>query len=151
MSRTMTVTALAVTAVLAAAGPVAAKPTAYSGKAKGGSKITFKLSKGKMRSIKGVIPASCFTTSGVAKTSGGELFAPPGAVRIGREVKSKAKQHPALALYPVTKTYTVDARRTGRRISGKLGVSFSYVDFGGYYGYTLVNCFGSTTFSASPR
>lgn len=144
-------TAVLATALAFAAAPAAAKqkPVNYSGATSGGAPVTFKLAKGKVRGLLTSVFVSC-STGPSSSVKGGVETVEVGAVKVGPEVKITAKDYSPLAWQDVTKTYTVQASRSGKRITGKLGVSFSYFIPDLYYPRTYF-CFGSTDFSAKAR
>lgn len=142
--------ALAAAAFLAVAVPAAsAAPVRYAGKTDGGSKISFQVSGGKLRSVKTMVPTSCVSAQGGTPRAGLDLFEPPGGFALGRSVKRTAeKQDTAMAYYDVTKHYTVSTRRSGKAIKGALAVNWSWVDASVPKIYT---CVGNASFSAKPR
>lgn len=134
-----------------AAAPAAAKPkqVAYKGATSGGAPVTFKLAKGKVKGLVTSVFVSCSTgTSGSVK--GGVETVEIRAVKVGPEVKITAEDYSPLAWQDVTKTYTVKAARSGKRITGSLGVSFSYFIPDLYYPRTYF-CFGTTDFTAKAK
>jgi hypothetical protein len=142
--------ALAAIALLVVAVPSAqAAPVRYAGKTDGGSKITFQVSNGKLRSLETMVPTSCVSAQGGTPRAGLDLFQPPGGFRLGRKVKRSAeKQDTAMTYYDVTKNYTVTTRRSGKAIKGELAVNWSWVDVSVPKIYT---CLGNASFSAKPR
>ena len=139
------------TALLVAAAPAAAKQkqVAYSGTTSGGNTVTFKLAKGKIRSLVTGVYVSCSTGTS-ASVKGGIETVELGGAKVGPEVKVTAKDYSPLAWQEVTKTYTVKASRSGKRITGSLGVSFSYFIPDLYYPRTYY-CHGTTDFSGKAR
>jgi hypothetical protein len=153
MTRKITATAAVLATGLAvAAAPAAAKqkPVAYSGTTSGGAKVTFKLAKGKMKRLRSSIFVSCSTGTSSSVRGGVEDFEPPAPVRLGGEYKRSVKQYTPLAYQDVTKTYTIQASRSGKRITGKLGLSFSYF-IPDLWNPRTYYCWGTGTFSAKPR
>ena len=145
-------TALALTALVAA--PAAAEAASYKGKTKGGSSITFKLSGKRISKINTVVPTLCVETTGSGLSrAGAELFQPPGKFKLGKTTKRKALQPAAMnGGTKATKNYTVSAKRSGGKVTGKLKVNFSFLrlDLFRRLPYTYI-CSGSTTFSAKAR
>jgi hypothetical protein len=144
----MRTTALTIAALCLLTAPAAqAKPVAYTGKTKEGSKISFVLSGGKVSRIRTLIPTSCASAQGGDPKAGLDVFQPPGGFILGRSVKRKAeKQDTAMTYYDVTKNYTVTIRRADGRISGELAVNWSWVDVSVPKIYT---CLGNARFSAT--
>lgn len=150
----ITVIAVAVTASLGLAGQAVAKPVAYSGKTSGGNPITFERSGNAVKGVSAYIPTTCVPAwPGYSPRSGDELFAPPGRLGLGREVRKTALQDTALHHGEVTKNYRFDARRrAGGAITGRLHVNFSFQTLGYTTTYVLVGyvCQGDATFKARP-
>ncbi|MCO5316638.1 MAG: hypothetical protein M9938_10845 [Solirubrobacterales bacterium] len=136
---------------MAFTGIGAAGASPYRGKTKGGTAITFNLVGSKLKNIRTMVPTICVeTTGGYSSRAGAELFQPRKAT-LGRKVKSKALQPSAMNhATKVTKNYTVEAHRSGRRIKGKLSLSFSFVILD-LYGAKILICNGTTGFTAKPR
>jgi hypothetical protein len=152
MSRKISATAAVLAVGLAvAAAPAAAKQkqVAYSGTTSGGNTVTFKLAKGKIKSLVTGVYVSCSTGTS-ATVKGGLETVEAAPVKLGPEVKVTAKDYSPLAWQDVTKTYTIDADRSGKRITGSLGVSFSYFIPDLYYPRTYY-CYGTTDFSAKAK
>ncbi len=144
--------ATAIILILVALGSASpASATKYAGKTKGGSSISFKLNGSKLKAIKTVVPTICIETTGTyGSRAGGEIFRPPKG-QLGKKVKSKALQPAAMNQgIKATKSYTVEARRSGKRIKGKLRLSYSFL-IPDLYGSKVFICSGSTSFSATPR
>ncbi len=72
------------------------------------------------------------------------------SVEVGPEFKGTAKQYSPVAWQDVTKYHTVNATRSGKRITGQLELAFSYFVPDLCYPRTYF-CFGSADFSAGPR
>lgn len=144
--------AVLATGLVVAAAPAAAKPkaVAYSGSTSGGAQISFKLAKGKMKGLVSSLYVSCSTGTSQTVKGGVETVEPEAPVRLGPEQKSTVKQYTPLAYQDVTKTYTIQASRSGKRITGELGLSFSYFIPDLYYPRTYY-CYGTADFSARPR
>jgi hypothetical protein len=152
MSRKITATvAVLATGLAVAAAPAAAKQkqVAYSGNTSGGTAITFKVAKGKIKGLVTGVYVSCSTGTS-ATVKGGVETVEVGGVKVGPEVKTTAMDYSPLAWQDVTKTYTVKASRSGKRITGSLGVSFSYFIPDLYYPRTYY-CYGTTDFTAKAK
>ncbi len=137
--------------VIAGAGASPAAAASFKGKTKGGSTVSFKLKGSKLKGIKTIVPAICLETGGsYSSRAGGELFQPPKAT-LGKKVKSSALQ-PAIMnqAAKATKNYTVEARRSGRKIKGKFSLNYSFL-VPDLYQTRIFICSGSTTFTARPR
>ena len=150
MKRKLTATAAVLAAgLVVAAAPAAAKPkaVAYSGATTGGAKITFKLAKGKMKRLVSSVYVSCSTGTSSTVKGGVETFEPGAPVKVGPEFKRTTKQYTPLAWQDVTKYYTIKAARTGKRITGKLSLAFSYFIPDLYYPRTYY-CMGTADFTA---
>ena len=151
----ITAIAVAVTASFGLAGEAVAKPVAYSGTTSGGNPITFERSANSVKRVSGYIPATCVPSfPGNPTRAGDELFAPPGRLALGREVrKTAAGQDAALHYSEVTKNYRFSARKRARGvITGRLHVNFSYQTVGYSSTFILVGyiCQGDATFKARP-
>jgi hypothetical protein len=126
--------------------------TPYKGKTKGGNAVTFNLAGTAANGIRTLVPTICLETTGnYSSRAGGELFQPAKTARIGRTVKSKALQPAALNMgIKATKNYEVKLRRSGKVVSGKLSLNFSFL-VPDLYGASIFICSGTTTFTARPR
>jgi hypothetical protein len=149
------ITALAALGLLAAAAPAAeARTVAYKGKTSGGSTITLKRSGKKVSRLRTVVPTTCVETTGSGLSRAGvELYRPPGRARLGKPRRVKALQPAAMnSGIKATKTYRISLRRSGRKVKGRLRVSFSFLrpDLFRSLPYIYL-CTGSTRFSAKPR
>jgi len=140
---------LAAIAAVGLTAPAAAAP--YKGKTEGGSTIRFDRRGNQLKGMRTVVPTVCLeTTGGYDSRAGGEIFRPPRAV-LGRKVKSKALQPAAMNRgIEATKSYTVEAKRAGKRVKGRLSLSYSFL-IPDLYGSKVYVCSGSTTFTAGPR
>jgi quercetin dioxygenase-like cupin family protein len=142
--------ALAAVLSIVAAAPVADAAT-YKGKTEGGGRISFNVSGKKISRVNGAVPMVCLETMGSYQSSAGaELYQPPGAFRLGRTAQVKAFQPAAMNQgIDATKTYTFHARRSGRRVTGKLRLSFSFLRPGpSIYQSYIYMCSSSVSFSA---
>jgi hypothetical protein len=104
--------------------------------------------------VSAYLPATCVATyPGYAPRSGSELYAPPGRMSLGREVRKTTLQETALHHADVTKNYRFDARkRAGGAIAGRLHVNFSFQTLGYSSTFILVGyiCRADATFTARP-
>lgn len=152
MTKVMTTTVLALLAL--AFGAASAQGAAYAGKTRDGSSIRLKVVGSRVSAIKTSVPASCVETTGsFATRAGAELFQPPGSFALGRAGRARALQPAAMnGGIRATKSYTVEVRRAGAKLTGTLRVSFSFLRPGVdvYHSYVFV-CTGSTRFSLAAR
>src|SRR4051812_33098497 len=134
-----TIATLALAGLLVGAGAAEAKPVVYKGKVTGGYKISFKRSGGKISKINTGFATVCLPTSSFyGSNTGVDRFTPPGTYGLGKTVKRHKLQKTAMWHSKVTKYYTVTARKRGRKIKGKLEMSFSYgLPTMDYYGVHL--------------
>jgi hypothetical protein len=150
-----TCTALAVIAVLGAAGTADAKPVRYEGRTDGGQPMAFTVKGSTVSRMDGTIPTTCVPVGGGTPRAGAELFAPPGSFRIGRTRTVAVLQDPAMHYADVTKHYRVKLdRRRGGGFRAILHVNFSFNTVGyGSSGPYLEGwvCQGDDTFTASRR
>jgi hypothetical protein len=140
--------------LLALPGASVAEAVTYKGKTSGGSTITLKRSGNSIRSIRTVVPTICTETTGSGLSrAGAELFRPPGRTTLGRTRKVKALQPAALNNgSKATKNYTLRVTRSGRRVKGKLRLSYSFLRLDLFRSMPYVYiCSGSATFVARPR
>ncbi len=146
----ITFTALFLVWFMFAADVAGAAP--YKGKTKGGNSVTFNLSGQQARQIRTLVPTICLETTGnYSSRAGGELFQPVAPARLGRTVKSRALQPAALNMgIKATKNYEVRIQKSGRVVSGKLSLNFSFL-VPDLYGARIFICSGTTTFTARPR
>jgi hypothetical protein len=149
MNRINAIAIAAATLVTVAAPAAHAAPVRYAGKTDEGSKVSFVVSHGKLRSLETMVPTSCVSAQGGTPRAGLDLFEPPGGFALGRTIKRTVeKQDTAMTYYDVTKNYTVTTRRSGKTIKGELAVNWSWVDVSVPKLYT---CVGNARFSAKPR
>ena len=138
--------------LLAATPAASAATTTYKGRTRSGTKISFRVSGGSISKIRTLVPTVCVSTRSSGTKAGAENFWPSAGLRfrVGKAVKKTAsKQSSAMAPgHSVTKTYTVSSKKKGRKISGKLRLSFSWFvpDLYGYW--TTYVCTGVTSFTA---
>jgi hypothetical protein len=152
---TLMTAALAVATALALGAPAAAsaKPVSYAGETSGGFPITFKRVGGAVKNVQALLPTSCVPAGEGTPTAGDEIYAPPGSLALGREVRTSALQDAAMHYDDVTKNYrfTASKRRSGT-IAGRLHVNFSFqtVVFGAEPRLLGWVCQGDATFNAKP-
>jgi hypothetical protein len=120
--------------------------TNYSGKTRGGDKITF-ANRGKSLSlIETRVPVICGSGQGGVPRGSATSFSPPFSVAFranGREDQVKVADGSSPTTY-----YTVQASKHGKKISGKLRMSWSLLSSDAFGGYKVLICQGTTTFSA---
>ena len=139
------ITALALGALLLGAVPASAKPVAYKGKTKEGTKISFVLSKGWVDQIKARVPTSCVSAQGGNPRVTIDLWQPPYKWRLGRKARVTVEQP-----WP-TRHYTFSSRKRGKKIVGKLALSYSQTMPHSWGGFKLETCFGTATYIARAR
>lgn len=132
--------ALGAVALALAAVPAEAATKKYVGETKGGTKITFKQKGKKVSKLKTMI----FVNSGI------DFYEPPKAMRIGKEVKQSKLQPSAVAGWEVTKNYTVNLTRKGKKVKGKLALNFSFL-VPDLYNPKIYVCQGTTRLTAKPK
>jgi len=143
-------TALSLIAMLAVAGPAAAKPKYYSGTTDDGDRMAFTLKGKRISNIDGYIRVTCVPTSGVPRTNMTE-FAPTGSFRLGKTRKTKLTKHVDW-WGDTTFHYKVGSKKVGRnKWKVKLHLNFSYVQFslpgGGQVDQTGYVCQGDDSFT----
>ena len=145
------VTALSLIALLATAGPAAAKPPKtlhLSGTTDSGNAISFSMKGKRMSKINTSVPTVCVPTKGRPRTRT-TSFHPRGAFRLGRTRKTSTTER--IDWWgDTTFNYTVSSKKVGRRKwKVKLHVNYSYVDYtllgGGYVDQTGFVCQGDDT------
>ena len=149
-----TATTMLVVAGLLALPTASSAAVRYKGRTSGGSSITLKRSGTAIGSIRTVVPTICTETTGSGLSrAGAELFQPPGRTTLGRTRKVKALQPAAMnSGSKATKNYTIRATRSGRRIKGKLKLSFSFLRLDLFRSTPYIYlCSGTATFVARPR
>jgi hypothetical protein len=146
------VSAAAVCALLALPGAASAGSTHdpgwtnYAGKTTGGQKITFAIRGKSLSLIETHVPVICGSGQGGIPRGSETSFAPPFSVAFranGREDQVKVADGSSPTTY-----YTVQASKHGKRISGKLRMSWSLLSSDAFGGYKVLICQGTTTFSA---
>ena len=151
MKSSLTVLTLAAALGTVASPAAAVEPGHYSGKTDGGYDIAFAVKHGKVKNIRGYVPTTCVSPTGVLPRAGGELFEPRGAFRIGKVHKQTRKQQPAMHYAEVTKYYTITLKKTKRGFKAKLHVNFSYQDIDYAYSSPRLRtwiCRGDDSFTA---
>ncbi len=119
--------AIALTALLLAAAPAAAKPKPlyYDGKTVNGNSLSLTLKGKTVTDIDGFIPATCVPTHGTPMTYSSD-FKPPGGYKLGTTRKSKGTEYMSYK-GDVTKNYTVSIKKVkGRVWKADLSFNFSY-------------------------
>jgi hypothetical protein len=142
-------TALLAVPALASAGSTHDRGwTNYHGKTKGGEKITF-ANRGKWLSlIETRVPVICGSGQGGIPRGSETDFAPPFSVAFranGREDQVKVADGSSPTTY-----YTVQASKHGKKISGKLRMSWSLLSSDAFGGYKVLICQGTSNFTARP-
>jgi hypothetical protein len=149
------VTVLTLFALLAVAGPAAAKPRTlhYSGETHAGLPMQFALKGNRIFGLDGYISTTCAPTKGVPVTRRIE-FDPPGSFRLGRTSKVSRTEH-ITWWGDTTFHYRISSTRIGRRWHVKLHVNYSYVQFllpgGGEVDQTGYVCQGDDKFTFKAR
>ena len=141
------ITAIALSAALAAgAGPAAAaKPIAYKGKTKEGTKISFVLAKGWVDRIRARVPTTCVSAQEGGPRVTIDLWEPPYKWRLGAKARVVVEEP-----WP-TRHYTFSSKKKGRKIVGKLVLSYSRTVPAVVSSWKIETCFGSASFVARPR
>ncbi len=142
--------ALGAVALALAAVPAEAATKKYVGETKGGTKITFKQKGKKVSKLKTMIFVNCVSLQTSTPRSGIDFYEPPKAMRIGKEVKQSKLQPSAVAGWEVTKNYTVNLTRKGKKVKGKLALNFSFL-VPDLYNPKIYVCQGTTRFTAKPK
>ncbi len=127
--------AIALTALLVAAAPAAAKPKPlyYDGKTVDGNSLSLTLKGKVVTEIEGFIPATCVPTHGTPLTYSSD-FKPPGGYKLGTTRKSSGTEYMSYK-GDVQKNYTVSIKKVkGRVWKADLSFNFSYeeVNFGSF-------------------
>lgn len=148
----ITITAIALLALLVAAAPAAAKPSQtlhYEGETDDGQEISFDLSGKRIANFDGYISTTCIPTHGVPLTFSTE-FNPPGSFVLGSTGKASNTEYMSYK-GDVTKNYTVDSKLTGKRWLVGIHVNYSYEEVTGSSGLELEQhfyiCQGDDSFS----
>jgi len=122
--------------------------TNYVGKTKEGSKISFAYRRGKIALIETMVPSTCASGQGGTPRARMTMFDPPFSVVFranGRESQKKVKEP-----WP-ERYYTITARKQGKRIKGKLRISWSMLTMGTFGGYGILTCRGDGNFNLKPQ
>lgn len=135
--------------VLKSGGPAsaaAAKKVNYAGTTKEGTEISFFTKGGWVDGIRSRVPTSCVSAQGGPPVATIDLFYPPFKYKLGTKGTGVATEP-----WP-TRHYTFESRRSGRKIKGKLSLSYSKtVPASNYYGYRILTCWGTASFTAKQR
>ena len=118
--------------------------TNYVGKTKEGSKISFAYRKGTISIISTMVPSTCASGQGGTPRARMSSFDPPQSVifRVnGRESQTKVTEP-----WP-ERYYTVTASKKGKRLVGKLRISWSLLIPGSVGGYSILTCRGDGNFN----
>lgn len=122
--------------------------TNYVGKTKEGSKISFAYRRGVISIISTMVPSTCASGQGGTPRARMTMFDPPQSVifRVnGRESQKKVKEP-----WP-ERYYTITATKKGKRIKGKLRISWSLLTSGTFGGYSILTCRGDGNFNLKPQ
>ncbi|HEY8581728.1 MAG TPA: hypothetical protein VIL49_02235 [Capillimicrobium sp.] len=150
MLRTILPLAAAAALIPATAAQGAALP--YAGETETGAEITFTVKRDRVTGLRTLVPAACANTYGSTGTDGGlEVYRPDRPLPLGGERKFVKTQPSAVSGHDVDMTYTFDAARRGKAISGKLGLSWSSTSFDVFtMTSTITTCFSTLRFDAQP-
>ncbi len=122
--------------------------TNYVGKTKEGSKISFAYRRGVISIINTMVPSTCASGRGGTPRARISFFDPPQSVTFrvnGRESQTKVTEP-----WP-ERYYTITARKKGKRIVGKLRLSWSLLIPDSIGGYSILTCRGDGNFSLKPQ
>ena len=122
--------------------------TNYVGKTKEGSKISFAYRKGTISIISTMVPSTCASGQGGTPRARMTMFDPPQSVTFrvnGRESQTKVKEP-----WP-ERYYTITASKKGKRLVGKMRVSWSMLTMGTFGGYGILTCRGDGNFNLKPQ
>jgi hypothetical protein len=136
-----TATALAIVAALAVAGPAAAKSPGYKGKTKEGTKVSFVLSGKWVDQFRASVTTTCVSAQGGNPFVTIHSWAPPYKYLLGRSAQVKYTD-------PYTTTYKISTRKAGKKIKGKLALSYSMLANNTFGGYRILTCYGTGSFTA---
>ena len=155
MKKTLMIALVAALALTMAAAPAAVakkKPFAgsFKGKTTAGTDIKLNVTKGgQVKNMTGSVFVYCASLNTTQTKGGVDLFQPTAGPKLGQTVQNSALQPSFVAGRDVTKTYTITARRAGKKsVSGDLRLSFSYFVPDLYAPKTFF-CSGTTQFTAS--
>lgn len=138
------ITTLAVASALAAPGVAAAAPPSYVGKTDQGTKVSVWKEKNGNLSLTTSMPSTCVSAQGGTPRVLPVSFDPPYAFPVGKAWKVTVKGNP-------TKNYTVQLRRKGNSLTGKLSVNYSRLTVGDFGGYRILTCQGDAKFKLRRR
>ena len=122
--------------------------TNYVGKTKEGSKISFAYRKGTISIISTMVPSTCASGQGGTPRARMTMFDPPQSVTFrvnGRESQTKVTEP-----WP-ERYYTITASKKGKRIVGKMRISWSLLTSGTFGGYSILTCRGDGNFNLKPQ
>jgi len=145
---------VAVIALLASAGPAAAKPVAYKGKTSSGHKITFTVKGGRVHDLTAGIRMSCIPIQGGGMPLGGsEIYGFRGSVPLKPHVRFKFMSKPAFHYNEVTMNHDLWLKRRGTgTISGRMRLQYSFLIPKYPIGtFSVYSCLGGATFTAKAR
>ena len=143
--RRLAVAALATALLALAPAAQAGKGTQYKGKTKEGDKISFRLDGAWLRGISTRMPTSCVSAQGGSPLVQFSSWEPPYDFRVGKTAKVKVKEP-----WP-ERHYTISTRKRGRKITGKLKISYSMLANGAWGGWRILTCYGTASFTAKAR
>jgi len=118
--------------------------TNYAGKTKEGTEISFAYRKGRIALLDTRLPSTCASGQGGTPRVRISLFDPPDSLVFkanGRESQFKVTEP-----WP-ERYYTVTARRRGKKVTGKLRLSWSLLIPDSIGGYSILTCVGTGNFS----
>ena len=144
----------AVVALLASAGPAAAKPLAFKGKTSSGHQITFAVKGARVHNLTAGIRMSCIPIQGGGMPLGGsEIFGFRGSVPLKRHVRFKFMGKPAFYYNEVTMSHDLWLKRRERRkITGRMRLQYSFLIPKYPIGtFSVYSCLGGATFKARAR
>ena len=122
--------------------------TNYVGKTKEGSKISFAYRKGVISIINTMVPSTCASGQGGTPRARMSSFDPPTSVTFranGRESQTKVTEP-----WP-ERYYTITASKKGKRLVGKLRLSWSLLIPDSVGGYSILTCVGTGNFNLKPQ
>jgi len=151
-TRTITMLACAIAGAGLAAAPAAgaaSEPVKYSGMTKEGTKISVWIepTNTKYVAITTRVPTTCVSAQGGTPLALITDFDPPFAFRVGRKDKATVKGSGGSP----TKHYTVQTRRKGRTLTGKLSVNYSRLSVNDSGSFYILTCQGTANFDLKKR
>ena len=143
---------LSVVAMLAVAGPAAAKTVNYKGKTSSGHKITFKVKNGRMHDLSAGIRMACIPIQGGGSPTGGvEFFGfNQGSLRLKPHNRFSFEAKPAFHYNEVTMNHDLWLKRPAPgRINGRMRLQYQFLIPKYPIGtFTIYSCLGGATFKA---